>query len=394
MKKVESLVSAGVNLNEPNQYGCTPLDYAALFNRDQVAALLLANKADPNIRAESALRSTECRQTPLQIAASMSNLRMASILVSAGASVRATTDAGRTALHFATVGSHLDMMRFLLRKGADVKARDAEGSSALDEAVWRGHLEAAAILLANGAPLNEPETKTGATPINEAAYRNELRLVVYLLQFHPDLRTPDKRGYTPLENAIRMGNEDVAISLLKAAPKEQKTAAFLNKMLATSAAKNEARVAAALLSDGADANARLTDKATPLDVAASEDAEGVVRVLLHRGANPNGNTQNGTSPLENAALKGFAEIARMLLDRGANVDQVNAASGTTALYAAAAFGKREVVNLLLQRRAKPNLCGNGKTTPYKAAVESGFNDIAREIQQHDGSTTCLNSGRQ
>src|SRR6185312_10976345 len=130
VKKVESLVSAGVNLNEPNQYGCTPLDYAALFNRDQVAALLLANKADPNIRAESALRSTECRQTPLQIAASMSNLRMASILVSAGASVRATTDAGRTALHFATVGSHLDMMRFLLRKGADVKARDAEGSSA------------------------------------------------------------------------------------------------------------------------------------------------------------------------------------------------------------------------------------------------------------------------
>lgn len=393
LKRIESLISAGVNLNEPNQYGCTPLSYAALFNRDQVAALLLANKADPNLRAESRSRSTECPKTPLQIAASMGNLRMASMLIAAGANVRAITRSGRTALHFAAVGSHLDMIRLLLGKGADVEARDNEGSSALDDAVWRGHLEAVAILLANGAPLNEPEAKTGATPINEAAYRNQLPLAAYLLQFHPDLHMPDKRGYTPLENAIRMGNEQVAMLLLEAVPKEQKTAGFLNKMLAASAAKNEAQITDALLRDGAEANAGLTEKAAPLDIAASAGAASVVRVLLDRGANPNGNTQNGTSPLENAALKGFAKIVTMLLDRGADVNRVNPASGTTALYAAAAFGKGEVVNLLLQHRAEPNLCGSGQTTPYKAAFDNGFNDVATEIQQHGGSNTCLKSGR-
>lgn len=394
LKKVESLISVGVNLNEADQYGCTPLSYAALFNRDQVAALLLANKADPNIRAESGSRSTECPQTPLQIAASMGNLRMVSMLIDAGADVRATTDAGRTALHFAAVGSHLDVIRLLLGKGANIEARDKEGSSALDEAVWRGYLEVVAILLANGAPLNQPEAKTGATPINEAAYRNHLRLVAYLLRFHPDLRMPDKRSYTPLENAIRMGNEDVAMLLLEAAPKEQKTAGFLNKMLSASAAKNEARMTDALLRDGAEANASLTEKTAPLDIAASAGAASVVRVLLDRGADPNGNPQNGTSPLENAALKGFAKIVTMLLDRGANVNQVNPSSGTTALYAAAAFGKDDVVNLLLQHRAEPNLCGNGQTTPYKAAVDNGLNDIATEIQRHGGSNICLNSGPQ
>jgi len=51
LKSAETLVSAGVDPNLPNQYGWTPLYYAALFNRNDVVALLLAHAADPNIRA-------------------------------------------------------------------------------------------------------------------------------------------------------------------------------------------------------------------------------------------------------------------------------------------------------------------------------------------------------
>jgi ankyrin repeat protein len=103
---------------------------------------------------------------------------------------------GRTALHFAVVGDHLDVIRFLIEKGAEVNARDAEGTSPLDDAVWRGYLDVTAILLAHGARLNEAETKTGATPINEAAYLGKTPLVQYLLQFNPDLGIHDKGGHT------------------------------------------------------------------------------------------------------------------------------------------------------------------------------------------------------
>jgi ankyrin repeat protein len=388
LKSAETLVSAGVDPNLPNRSGRTPLYYAALFNRNEVAALLLAHAADPNIRAGSGAPDGEFPQTPLQIASAMGNLHLASMLTAAGARVDAKAGTGRTALHFAVVGSHLDIIRFLLEKGADINARDADGTSPLDDAAWRGHLEAAAILLAKGARLNEAETKTGATPINEAAYRGQTQLVRYLLQFGPNLAIPDKRGYIPLENAIRMGNADPALLLLEAAAQEQKTPDFLNKMLGAAVKKDESIVVEALLQQGARANDTLASGATPLDAAASEGAVKIVRVLLNAGANPNRIGRDGTSPLEDACLKGFYSIAEMLLDNGALVNQVNGGSGRTALYAASSFGKSDVVNLLLKRGADPNICGKGQGSPYKTALENGYSEIAAQLQRHGGSRGC------
>ena len=388
LESAETLVSAGVDPNLPNQYGRTPLYYAALFNRNDVVALLLAHAADPNTRAGGGAPGSEFPQTPLQIAAAMGNLHMASMLTAAGARVDSKEETGRTALHFAALGSHLDIIRFLLEKGADVNARDADGTSPLDEAVWRGHLEAAAILLAKGARLNEAETKTGATPINEAAYRGQTQLVRYLLQFSPNLAIPDKRGYTALENAIRMGHGDPALLLLEAATQEQKTPEFLNKTLSAAVKKDESVVVQGLLQDGARVNDTLASGATPLDAAASEGAVKVVRVLLNAGADPNRIGRDGTSSLEDACLKGFYSIAEMLLDNGALVNQINGGSGRTALYAAASFGKSDIVNLLLKRGADPNICGKDQGSPYKTALENGYSDIATQLQRHGGSNGC------
>ena len=292
-------------------------------------------------------------------------------------------EAGQTALHFAAVGSHLDMIRLLVKKGADVNARDANGTSPLDHAVWRGYLDATAVLLANGARLNEIQTKTGATPISEAAYRGQTRIGRYLLQFGPNL----KLAYTPLENAIRKGNTD-SVTLLEAQATEQETPEFLGKMMSAAVQKDQSVIVESLFHRGADANDPLPSGATPLDAAASAGALKVVRALLNHGADPNRADRNGISPLEDASLRGFDAIAEILLDHGALVNQVNSGSGTTALYAAASFGKSDVVKLLLQRGADVNLCGNGRKTPYAAALENGYSEIAAQIQHRGGSKNC------
>jgi len=384
LKTIETLLSIGFSANQPIK-GYTPLWFAIQSNRTDVVELLLEEHADPNALVMS---GTDLSQyggniTPLKLAVLLDNHRIASMLISAGAQVDAKGPSGRTALYEAVRDGHLDLIRFLIETGAAVNIRDKEGASPLDYAVWGGSVDSAALLLAHGARLNEPEPKTGATPVNEAAFLGHANVVQYLVQFHPDLATPDKRGYRPLDNAIRSGKEDSAVLLLEAEPKQQ-PAESMNAAIR----KGESVVVQALLRRGASANDLLPSGLTPLDVAASAGSSKVARVLLENGADPNLSGRTGTTPLEDASLKGFDAVVSLLLDHGARVNQLNSGSGTTAVYAAASFGKGEVVKLLLERGANPNLCGANRKSPYQAALDNGYAEVATQIQNHGGAKSC------
>lgn len=374
LKTAESLLSVGLNPDVRDRYGRTPLINAVTFGETKLVQLLLAYHADPNAHVERP-NASQLAETPLQAAAREGNLPVARMLIKAGAHVDVKGAEGRTALSSAAFVSHLDMMRFLIDNSADVNVRDASGASPLDDAAWRGNLDAVAMLLAHGAHLNEVNTQTGATPINEAAYRGQTAVVRYLLQFHPDVMTADKRGYGPLENAIRMGKEESALLLLKPDAKLPDDAVDI------AIRKDEAGVLGAVLRGGMPANGAV-------DLAASAGAAKVMRVLLDHGADPNVRSRNGATALEDAALKGFGEIAGILLDHGAQVNLTNGDSGTTALYAAASFGKNEVVKMLLEHGANAGLCGKNGKSPYQAAVENGFTEVAALIREHGGSANC------
>jgi ankyrin repeat protein len=81
-------------------------------------------------------------------------------------------------------------------------------------------------------------------------------------------------------------------------------------------------------------------------------------------------------------------MVSMLLDHGALVNRLNSGSGTTALYAAASFGRGDVVKLLLNRGANPSLCGSNRKSPYQAAVENGYSELATLIRDHGGTKSC------
>ncbi len=385
LQTIETLLSIGFDPSGPvHGYGYTPLWYAVACGRTDVVDLLLAAHADPNARVVP----PPFFATPLELALQGGNIHIASRLIEAGARVDAKGTTGRTALYYAVREGHLDAIQMLIEKGAEVNVRDTEGASPLDDAIWHGSIDTVAILLAHGARLNEPDTRTGATPINEAAFLGYTPFVRYLLQFHPDLGIPDKRGYSPLDNAIRMGKQDAAMLLLEAEPKEQQTPQFFGKTMDTAIRKEQPLLVEALLRHGAPGNELLPSGSTPLDAAASAGSVDVVRVLLDNNADPNISGRNGTAPLEDASLKGFDAIVGMLLDHGALVNRLNSGSGTTALYAAAAFGKGKVVKLLLSRGANPSLCGNNRKSPYQAAVENGYSEVATQIRDHGGARSC------
>lgn len=380
LKTAESLLSAGLNPDTRDRFGRTLLINTASFGHNEIASLLLSYHADPN--APTNRNASQFPATPLQCAAREGNLQMAGLLIDAGAEVNATggTEVGRTPLSFAVLFNHLDMIRFLIEKGAEVNARD-EGARPLDYAAWHGSLDVVAMLLAHGARLNESARQTGATPINEAAYRGHTALIQYLLQFHPNLEIPDKKGYGPLENAIRMGQEDSAFLLWE--PEARLSGAAVEMAIK----RDESRLIRELLRRE-DRVTTLESGFTPLGFAASNGSVNVTRVLLESGADANAASRNGSTPLEGAALRGFESIVMLLLDHGAQVNQVNSDSGTTALYAAAAFGKEQIVKLLLAQGADPSLCGKNGKTALQAAVENGFSGAAGLLQERSSHEGC------
>jgi len=380
LEAMERVLSSGADPNARTAWGESLLSLALHAGQQKALDLLLTAHADPN--APLSNRSVYF-YSPLLYAVRLGDLRAASQLIASGANTNARGPGGRTALHLAVESQRHDMLHLLLEKSADPNARDSEGAAPLDDAVWRGFTDAAAILLAHGAHLNEPNTQTGATPINEAAYRGFTPTVRFLLEFHPDLQLADKRGRSPLANAILMGKEDSALLLLQSQAGEPLTPQFLYSAIA----KDEGSVVALLIQNGFPVNGRLPDGNTPLTIAASAGANRAIEALFAHGANPNAADANGATPLENAALKGFTDIANALIAHGAEINHVNNDSGSTALYAAAAFGRLEIVKSFLHNGADPTLCGPHAKSPYQAANENGYADVASELRSR-GAVAC------
>lgn len=124
--------------------------------------------------------------------------------------------------------------------------------------------------------------------------------------------------------------------------------------LIDSARNDDPAAVAALLSKGADVNAREGDGSTALAWAVARSNVVIAELLLKAGANPDLTNELGFGPLSLAITNGSAAIVRMLLEKGANPN-VARENGETPLMTAARLGQVEVVKLLLDRKANVNV---------------------------------------
>ena len=94
---VESLISAGVDVNAKSNVGSQALNAAAAYNRHDVIKLLLANGANPNAQNNEG-------DTPLICATKYAGGDPATVklLVDAGSNLSITDNNGKTALDYAT----------------------------------------------------------------------------------------------------------------------------------------------------------------------------------------------------------------------------------------------------------------------------------------------------
>ncbi len=144
---------------------------------------------------------------PLIDAAAAGNVTRVRRLLANGASVRATDARGRTPLIAAAYGNHVRVARVLVRAGADPNEKDATVQSAYliatsevgdDPRLLR-------LLLRNGADVSSRDSFNG-TGLIRAAERGFPRIVERLLATDIEIDHVNRLGWTALHEAIILGD--------------------------------------------------------------------------------------------------------------------------------------------------------------------------------------------
>lgn len=144
LDEVKELIKADPDLiSSKEEHGYTPLHLAVQEGQKDVAAYLLANKADINARENR-------NETPLHIAVVKDNKDMAEFLLKNNADINARGTNGWTPLHWAAALDHKDMAALLLANNADVNAKGSDGATPLYLAEFLSHKDIADLLRQHG----------------------------------------------------------------------------------------------------------------------------------------------------------------------------------------------------------------------------------------------------
>ena len=246
----------------------------------------------------------------------------AQALIHNGVDVNARDAFGRTALIIAASQGHTYIVQALLEQGADRDIRDSVGTTALIAAKARGYSRIASLLRESSTDEGEAEVR----PFNKENHGTPSSSMS--LQRAVDL------GDVSNVNALISGGADV---------NARTEDGWTPLMLAT--IKGYAEVARALLKQGADVNARNKKGWTALMFAVSMGDLDTMRVLLDGSAEIDARDNDGKTALMQAAGENNVESLRVLVDGGSDVNVVDRL-GETALTIAARRGYAEIVELL------------------------------------------------
>jgi len=291
---VRKLLSQGVDVNEANKLGTTPLMSAA--------------------GAAGSLRA-KWPGSP----------KVIRLLLARGAAANAQAAGGRTALMAAALAGDAESVRILLAAHADVNAAARRGETALTLAALGGFEEIVAELLDHGAEVNGGHDANGDTA---------LMLAIRQAPFYAAVRAEEGASGETWQ-VLRIAWDSVREAFRY--PAVTKWGVF----------ERHLRIAGALLDHGADVNAVDRNGYTPLTLAATTGHGLFVRLLLDRGANVNAIARSfgESTALVIAVRVGNSSMVDAILEKHPDVDRKDA-FGKSALDYAIQDERQDLVTAL------------------------------------------------
>ncbi len=197
-------------------------------------------------------------------------------------SVRRNPDYKTTALMFAVMSKHGYLVSLLLDKGANVNATDEWGCTALTLAVSEGRLDMVQQLLEHGAAPSIPNASQMPL-LNWAIMLREGPMVHALLDKGADANAQDGAGMSALYLACV--DEDLPVARLLLDHKADPNTTHKGwSALHLCVEENNADITRLLLERGANANEKMHDGRTLLQLATEDKRNRVVPVLKQNGS--------------------------------------------------------------------------------------------------------------
>lgn len=363
--------------------GMTALHWAAWHDEVRVAKMLLDAGADATATNRYGVR-------PLSLACLNGNAQLVRLLLDAGADPNTELAGGETVLMTAARTGLLPTVRLLLDRGADVHAKERRGQTALMWAAADGHADVVAALIDAGADFQAP-LPSGFTPLLFAVREGRTSVARVLLERGVDVNAAYPRGKSsskaqrnltsPLIMAVENGHFDLAKFLLDAGadPNDQRSGFTALHTLTWVRKPNRG--------DGDDGDPAPigSGKMTSLQMARALVASGAdVNARLIAGSSGRGQlNRKGATPFLLAAATDDLPYMKLLVALGADPTITNA-DNCTPLHAAAGIGvlapgeeagteteALAAVDYLISLGASVNAVDdNGETTMHGAAYKS------------------------
>ena len=289
---------------------------------------ILLELVDVNARSPD-----ESGMKPIHAAAKHGNLTALDKLLSLGVSIETEDIEGLTPLFYAAQGKSLEAFNYLRQRKANVFHVEKQGRSLFYWAASLGRIEMLDILTGDGLDPNQT-TILGRTALSKSAWNGNVEVLRHLLQIPGiDIEISDKRGRTPLHNAV-WGS---------AGGREGR------KMGQN--AKDSPECAKLLLDKGANIEAVDRGNNTPLCIACSTYSPKSVRLLLAHGASRLYPGASGYNPYLQALSRGNIKCAQIVLDSGFDLHSMG--KGLTPLQVAIKFLQLKSAKWLISQGITP-----------------------------------------
>ncbi|XP_075055692.1 serine/threonine-protein phosphatase 6 regulatory ankyrin repeat subunit C isoform X2 [Mixophyes fleayi] len=359
----EHVLSAGFDINTPDNLGRTCLHAAASGGNVECLNLLASSGAD-------LMRQDKFGRTPLHYAAANGSYQCTVTLVTAGASVTVADFKGCTPLHYAAASDTYRRVSHTVSRTSN----QTEQSRAVDSN--------------SGTSQKSEENDEKASLEKEAFFALE-----FLLDNNADPSIRDKQGYAAVHYAAAYGNRQNMELLLEMSFNclEDVESTVPVSPLHLAAYNGHCDTLKALAETLVNLDVRDHKGRTALYLATERGFTECVEVLMSHGASPLiKDRKRKWTPLHVAAASGNTDVLHLLIDSSERPDitDVTDALGQTPLMLAVMNGHVDCVHLLLEKGATVDAGDKrGRTTLHRASV-TGCEDCVGALLDHDAFVLC------